>query len=56
MGSRTPHAVTRFSRSASDYDLHETAGGLPLLSLAAPNVRNMSKHGREVCKQTENFN
>ena len=40
---------TRFSRNASDYDLHEMAGGLSLPTLAAPNVRTMSKHRREVC-------
>jgi len=34
---------------ASIYDLHEKAGGLPLLALAAPNVHPTSKRGREVC-------
>jgi len=29
---------------ASDYDLHQSAGGLPLRILTAPNVRSMSKH------------
>jgi len=48
-GAETPHAITRFSRNASDYDLHEMAGGLPLQPLAAPNVRPSSKRGREVC-------
>ncbi len=49
MGSEAPHAFTRFGRNASDYDLHEMAGGLPLRAFAAPNVHPMSKHGREVC-------
>ena len=39
---------TRFSRNASDYDLHETAGGLLLLTLAVPNVHHTSKRRREV--------
>ena len=56
MGSRTPHAMTRFGRNASDYDLHEMAGGSPLLSLAAPNVRVMSKHEREVCNPERKSN
>ena len=34
--------LTRHSRNASDYDLHEMAGGLPLLTLAAPNVHRTS--------------
>ena len=42
---------TRFSRNASDYDLHEKAGGLPLQTITAPNIRRLSKQGREVCKQ-----
>ena len=40
----------RFSRNASDYDLHETAGGMPLLTFTASNVHHMSKHRREACK------
>ena len=48
-GAEAPHALTRFSRSASNYDLHEKAGGLPLLALAAPNVHRTSKRRREVC-------
>ena len=43
--------MTRFSRIASDYDLHEMAGGLPLRTLAAPNVHLMSEHRREVCNR-----
>ena len=31
-------AKTRFSRNASDYDLHEMAGGLPLQTITAPNI------------------
>ena len=42
---------TRFGRNASDYDLHEKAGGLPLQTITAPNIRRLSKQGREVCKQ-----
>ena len=42
---------TRFGRDASDYDLHEKAGGLPLQTITAPNIRRLSKQGREVCKQ-----
>ena len=34
---------------ASNYDLHEKAGGLPLLTLAAPNIHPSSERGREVC-------
>ena len=49
-GAETPHAP-RFSRNASDYDLHEKAGGLPLQTITAPNIRRLSKQGREVCKQ-----
>ena len=41
-GPKPPMPKTRFSRNASDYDLHEMAGGLPLPTLAAPNVRTMS--------------
>ena len=48
--------MTRFGRNASDYDLHEMAGGLPLAVITAPNIRDMSKHGREVCKQTGKSN
>lgn len=40
---------TRFSRSASNYDLHEMAGGLPLTTFSAPNIHPSSKRGREVC-------
>ena len=40
--------MTRFGRNASDYDLHEMAGGLPLLHLAVPNVHRTSKRRREV--------
>ena len=50
MGDRSP-PCTRFSRNASDYDLHEKAGGLPLQTITAPNIRRLSKQGREVCKQ-----
>ena len=42
---------TRHSRIASNYDLHEKAGGLPLQTITAPNIRRLSKQGREVCKQ-----
>lgn len=42
---------TRFSRNASDYDLHEKAGGLPLQTITAPNIHHLSKQRREVCKQ-----
>ncbi len=47
---------TRFSRNASDYDLHERAGGLPLLALAAPNVHHTSKRWREVCNPDRKSN
>ena len=43
--------LTRFGRHASNYDLHVMAGGLPLPSITAPNVRLTSKRRREVCKQ-----
>ncbi len=49
-------SLTRFSRVASNYDLHEKAGGLPLRTLAAPNVRLMSKHRREVCNPARKSN
>ena len=49
-GAEAP-CVPRFSRNASDYDLHERAGGLPLQTITAPNIRRLSKQGREVCKQ-----
>ena len=49
-GAEAPHAP-RFSRNASDYDLHEKAGGLPLQTITAPNIHPSSKRGREVCKQ-----
>ena len=48
-GVETPHAKTRFGRVASNYDLHDMAGGLPLPALAAPNVHLSSKRRREVC-------
>jgi len=41
-----PHPLRPY---ASIYDLHQSAGGLPLSALAAPNVHLMSKHRREVC-------
>ena len=47
---------TRFSRDASDYDLHEKAGGMPLFAITAPNIHLSSKRRREVCKQTEKSN
>ena len=47
---------TRFGRNASDYDLHEMAGGLPLPVITAPNIHHMSQHRREVCKQTGKSN
>ena len=37
---------------ASIYDLHQSAGGLSLHVCAAPNVRRLSKQGREVCNTT----
>ena len=37
---------------ASNYDLHEKAGGSPLQVFTAPNVRHMSQHRREVCNPT----
>lgn len=40
----------RFGRDASDYDLHEMAGGLPLPAITAPNIHLSSKRRREVCK------
>ena len=42
---------TRRSRNASIYDLHEKAGGLPLLTITAPSIHPVSEQGREVCKQ-----
>ena len=44
-----PPCRTRFSRNASNHDLHEKAGGMPLPTFAAPNVHPTSKRGREVC-------
>ena len=35
---------------ASNYDLHEMAGGLPFLAFTAPNIHLSSKRKREVCK------
>ncbi len=49
-------AFARYSRNASDYDLHEKAGGLPLLALAAPNVHRTSKRRREVCNPDRKSN
>ena len=48
-GGRSPHAIPRFSRSTSNYDLHEMAGGLPLAAFSAPSVHHTSARGREVC-------
>lgn len=36
-GAEAPHAP-RFSRNASDCDLHEKAGGMPLPTITAPSV------------------
>ena len=47
---------TRHSRVAPSYDLHKRAGGLPLLALAAPNVRHTSKRRREVCNPDRKSN
>ena len=47
---------TRFSRAASDYDLHEKAGGLPLPTITVPNVHLSSKRRREVYKQAGKSN
>ena len=55
MGSRSS-PCTRFSRDASDYDLHEKAGGMPLQTITAPNIHPTSKRGREVCKQARKSN
>ena len=54
MGRNSP-CNTRFGRNASDYDLHKMAGGWPLCAITAPNIHPLSKHGREVCKQTQKF-
>ena len=54
-GAEAPHAP-RFSRNASDCDLHEKAGGMPLPTVTAPSVRPPSKRGREVCKQAGKSN
>ena len=54
-GAEAPHAP-RFSRNASNYDLHEKAGGLPLLTVTAPNIHPTSERGREVCKQARKSN
>ena len=54
-GTEVPLAP-RFSRNASDYDLHETAGGMPLAAITAPNIHLSSKRRREVCKQTAKSN
>ncbi len=48
-----PHPLRPY---ASNYDLHEMAGGLPLRAFAAPNVHLMSKHRREVCNPTGKSN
>ncbi len=50
------HAQTRFGRNASDYDLHEMAGGLPLQTVSAPNIHHISKYRREVCNQVRKSN
>ena len=39
MGSKLPMPYIPLWPYASNYDLHDKAGGLPLLTLAAPNVR-----------------
>ena len=49
----TPCARTRFGRVASSYDLHDMAGGSPLLVLAASNVHLSSKRRREACNPTK---
>ena len=48
MGSKAPHAAPALAVRVQ-CDLHEMAGGLLLMTFAAPNVHPMSKHGREVC-------
>ena len=50
LGVETPNAVYPLWPYASDYDLHEKAGGLPLCALAAPNVRIKM---REVCNRAQ---
>lgn len=44
---------TRFSRTASNYDLHEMAGGMPLHTVTAPSVhpRSQSQGGRSANRQ-----
>ena len=37
--AETSHALDPLWPYASDYDLHQKAGGLPLASITAPNVR-----------------
>ena len=54
-GAEAPHAP-RFSRNASNYDLHEKAGGMPLPTITAPSIHHPSKRGREVCKQAGKSN
>ena len=54
-GTEVPPALPRFGRNASDYDLHETAGGMPLQPLTAPNIHHTSKRRREVCKPGGKF-
>ena len=54
-GAEAPQAP-RISRSTSNYDLHEKAGGLPLLNLTAPSVHPTTQRRREVCKQNRKSN
>ena len=51
MGSRNFPRLDPLWPYASDYDLHEMAGGLPLPTITAPNIHLTSKRKREVCKQ-----
>ena len=48
-GEQKPPMPTPLWPCASNYDLHEKAGGMPLPTFAAPNVHPTSKRGREVC-------
>ena len=56
MGSKSSPCHTHFSRNASDYDLHEMAGGLPLATITVPNIHLSSKRRREVYKQAVKSN
>ena len=49
-GAEAPHAPA-LAVSHLIMTCTKMAGGLPLQTITAPNIRRLSKQGREVCKQ-----